>query len=205
MSPVAIKVHAGKALLKPSSSQQVRSKFFNMIGIESSQSSKHQRLGGRSHMGTDEIFRKNQIGMGRLHPRAEGVVVSREALKYNDIEDRMLSIEQSERSKRQSSTKNQLLEKATDGGDQKKKKNISFHNTVDVVPIPMRTEYSDRVRTRLWSNAVEIHENAARNQVEFAAEGWDWRTVTEDDKMYVCCISGELIHPVHYARGTPTF
>eukprot|EP00560_Eucampia_antarctica_P002282 CAMPEP_0197833054 /NCGR_PEP_ID=MMETSP1437-20131217/17416_1 /TAXON_ID=49252 ORGANISM="Eucampia antarctica, Strain CCMP1452" /NCGR_SAMPLE_ID=MMETSP1437 /ASSEMBLY_ACC=CAM_ASM_001096 /LENGTH=226 /DNA_ID=CAMNT_0043436813 /DNA_START=174 /DNA_END=854 /DNA_ORIENTATION=- len=74
---------------------------------------------------------------------------------------------------------------------------ISFDDSVAVMPIPMRTEYSDRVRSRLWNNRYEIHENATRNAMEFAAEGWDWRSVTEDDGMFVCTVSGELVHPVH--------
>jgi hypothetical protein len=62
----------------------------------------------------------------------------------------------------------------------------------------MRNEYSKRVRSRLWSTALEIHQNAARNTIEFAAEGWDWRSVAEDESMYVCVATGELVHPVHY-------
>jgi len=82
-----------------------------------------------------------------------------------------------------------------DGNIERRK--ICFDDSVSVVPIPMRTEYSDRVRSRLWSNRYEIHENASRNAIEFAAEGWDWRSVTEDEGMFVCTASGELIHPVH--------
>ena len=74
---------------------------------------------------------------------------------------------------------------------------IQFREEVAVVPIPMRSEYSNRVRRRLWSNRYEIKENAYRNAVEFAAEGWDWRKVKEDDQMYTCAVSGERIHPVH--------
>jgi hypothetical protein len=36
---------------------------------------------------------------------------------------------------------------------------------------------------------------------------WDWRKVTEDERMYVCVATGELIHPCHYegqfAGSTP--
>eukprot|EP00542_Grammatophora_oceanica_P017962 CAMPEP_0194046626 /NCGR_PEP_ID=MMETSP0009_2-20130614/22006_1 /TAXON_ID=210454 /ORGANISM="Grammatophora oceanica, Strain CCMP 410" /LENGTH=196 /DNA_ID=CAMNT_0038691995 /DNA_START=64 /DNA_END=654 /DNA_ORIENTATION=+ len=78
-----------------------------------------------------------------------------------------------------------------------KSSKIAFQDEVDVIPIPMRTEYSDRIKSRIWSNRFELQENAKRNAVEFAAEGWDWRTVTEDENMYICSVSGELVHPVH--------
>jgi hypothetical protein len=83
----------------------------------------------------------------------------------------------------------------TDKKPQRRK--ICFNDSVSVAHIPMRSEYSDRVRSRMWSNRYEIHENATRNAIEFQAEGWDWRTVTEDEGMFVCTSSGELIHPVH--------
>lgn len=37
-----------------------------------------------------------------------------------------------------------------------------------------------------------------RNRAEFAAEGWDWHSVLEDDDMYVDAQSGELVHPVWF-------
>ena len=77
------------------------------------------------------------------------------------------------------------------------RRKICFNDSVKVAHIPMRSEYSERVRSRMWSNRYEIHENATRNAIEFQAEGWDWRTVTEDEGMFVCTSSGELIHPVH--------
>ena len=54
----------------------------------------------------------------------------------------------------------------------KPKKRITFEERVEVVPIPMRNEYSNRIRSKIWSNASEIYQNAARNAVEFASEGY---------------------------------
>jgi hypothetical protein len=79
----------------------------------------------------------------------------------------------------------------------KASRRIAFQEDVEVVPIPTRYEYSDRIKSRIWSNRHELQENAERNALEFAAEGWDWRTVTEDDGMFICSVSGELVHPVH--------
>lgn len=76
-------------------------------------------------------------------------------------------------------------------------KRLTFNETVSVVPIPMRTDYSHRVRERLWNDVDDILINAQRNAMEFAAEGWDWRTVVEDEYMYRDASTGELIHPVH--------
>mmetsp|Transcript_3021 Transcript_3021/g.4613 ORF Transcript_3021/g.4613 Transcript_3021/m.4613 type:complete len:266 (-) Transcript_3021:212-1009(-) len=87
--------------------------------------------------------------------------------------------------------------KADNKAENKKKRSICFSNKVSVLPIPLHSDYSRRLRTRLWSGRHEIKQNAARNTIEFAAEGWDWRTVTEDEKMYVCALSGQLVHPVH--------
>jgi len=111
-----------------------------------------------------------------VHPRTIGVISFQEELKYD--------------------SENQNLNQ--DGSTFSDKKRISFNDSVKVVPIPKRDEYSNRISSRMWSNLEEIRENASRNALEFAAEGWNWRTVTEDDKMYICCMTGELIHPVHY-------
>ena len=58
------------------------------------------------------------------------------------------------------------------------------------------------VQSRIWSNRHELQENAERNAVEFASEGWNWRNVTEDDGMYICSQSGELVHPIHLKHLT---
>lgn len=79
----------------------------------------------------------------------------------------------------------------------KKQTKIAFQDNVEVIPIPTRYEYSDRIKSRIWSNRHELQENAERNALEFAAEGWNWRNVTEDEGMYICSASGELVHPIH--------
>lgn len=73
----------------------------------------------------------------------------------------------------------------------------TFNEEVKVCPIPKREEYSKRIRERLWLSAEDMMLNAHRNSVEFAAEGWDWRNTPEDDEMYRCLATNELIHPIH--------
>lgn len=60
----------------------------------------------------------------------------------------------------------------------------------------MRTEYSCLVKERLWSSSSDLYQNAVRNSIEFAAEGWNWRTVADDDQM-IQSPFGDRIHPIH--------
>lgn len=84
--------------------------------------------------------------------------------------------------------------------ESKQKKGVNFQETVTVVPIPMRTEYSRRIRTKLWIDQLELSQNAERNLVEFAAEGYDWQSACTERHMYFCEETKELIHPVHIER-----
>jgi len=81
-----------------------------------------------------------------------------------------------------------------------KRRGISFDESVNVVPIPMRTDYSKRMRDRMFHDRKDLETMAARNSIEFAAEGWDWRTVTEEDFMYTCSVTGTKVHPIHIQR-----
>lgn len=77
------------------------------------------------------------------------------------------------------------------------RRSVSLDKSVCVIPIPSREEYTGRVRERLWSSSEELFANAARNSVEFASEGWNWRQAVEDEGMLVHKPTGELIHPIH--------
>jgi hypothetical protein len=79
----------------------------------------------------------------------------------------------------------------------KKSSKIQFDSSVKVVHIPSHSQYSSRIKKHIWSNPREIKENANRNLREFASEGWDWKTVVEEDEMFLDKFSNEFIHPAH--------
>lgn len=140
-------------LLKPSQTKDVRTKFFNVIGIEDSRLSPTKPTSPTSAA-------VNCVAQTWSHPRNQRVQKTKELLKYDRVEDRL-----------HTSKKRKLEDPSSKR--QKTKRRISFDNTVKVMPIPMRSEYSSRVKHRLWTNTTEIRQNAARNAVEFASEGWE--------------------------------
>lgn len=77
------------------------------------------------------------------------------------------------------------------------KARVQFNENADVVRIPSRYQYSERIRKVLWSNKHEIMENAERNIIEFESEGWDWQNVVLDDEMFIDSATGSLVHPCH--------
>lgn len=44
-----------------------------------------------------------------------------------------------------------------------------------------------------------------RNLVEFTAEYGDWRCVILEDEMFICGLTGDLIHPVHVQSNQYVF
>jgi hypothetical protein len=46
-----------------------------------------------------------------------------------------------------------------------KKKQVAFHEDVVVVPIPLRDDYSNSLRAKLWSNVVERCDNEGKRSV----------------------------------------
>lgn len=166
-----------------SNDSRIRSNFLIKLGIDAS---------------TEEQPKQRKPSRGSLLGKVQ---VTKEPLKYEEEETASKSpwaqlfggpAQDPENASLSSSPSS-----ASSGSMSQKSSGVSFNAEVKVVPIPMRDEYSNRVKERLWTNAEELQLNAQRNAYEFAAEGWEWRTVLEDDNMYRDSSSGALIHPVH--------
>ncbi|KAL3934185.1 MAG: hypothetical protein SGBAC_010040 [Bacillariaceae sp.] len=160
--------------------REIRSRLLNKLGIHDSSNVSTQPMTAAQHrrvrilrgMGVGYTMAKSPPDGSATRSQVQGVVRSKEPLK-SDM-------------KPASSSGMDLVGKKT---------TIAFQDEVEVLPIPTRHEYSDRIKSRIWSNRYELQENAERNAAEFASEGWNWRNVTEDEGMYICSASGELVHP----------
>jgi hypothetical protein len=152
----------------------------------------HRRLRILRGMGVGYTFHHSPPDGSASRPPLNGVVPFSEPLKNHDLSP---TTTPSPPSPPTVSSKHSAS--LSSSPSPKKHTKIAFQDNVEVIPIPTRYEYSDRIKSRIWSNRHELQENAERNALEFAAEGWNWRNVTEDEGMYICSASGELVHPIH--------
>lgn len=177
----------------PPSSNRIRHTFLNKLGIDQKRETNSSEAGHRP-------AHRSMLG---------NVRVTQEPLKYAEFKhsqrkwrwERLFGGELSPMANLSSSppTTPTALSSETSSFSSTEKSNrrLTFNEDVKVVPIPMRDEYSDRIKDRLWMNAEEIQRNAERNALEFRSEGFDWRNALVEDNMFTCVETGELIHPVH--------
>mmetsp|Transcript_28188 Transcript_28188/g.39656 ORF Transcript_28188/g.39656 Transcript_28188/m.39656 type:complete len:306 (+) Transcript_28188:40-957(+) len=80
---------------------------------------------------------------------------------------------------------------------QNHRRSVSFEKTVSVRTIPKRNAYSSRIQKDLWATPNEVHQSTNRNILEFSADRWDWKHVTEEEDMVYNYQTKEYIHPIH--------
>eukprot|EP00977_Amphora_coffeiformis_P006974 scaffold1513_cov100-Amphora_coffeaeformis.AAC.23 len=72
-------------------------------------------------------------------------------------------------------------------------KRISFSRNVAIRNIPNRYSYTPEEKRNLW--VANLAQHTERNLLEFAAEGWFWPDVVEEEHMV--SVNGMLVHPIH--------
>jgi hypothetical protein len=84
---------------------------------------------------------------------------------------------------------------------QNHRRSVSFEKTVSVRTIPKRNAYSSRIQKDLWATPNEVHQSTNRNILEFSADRWDWKRVTEEEDMFYNYQTQEYIHPIHVQQN----
>ena len=95
-----------------------------------------------------------------------------------------------------------------DGSANSSNHRVKFNETVDIVSIPSRHQFSNRIKRVYWSSKEEICSNAERNILEYEYEGWDYHNVVLDEDMYIDTATGALVHPCHLSldeEGQPVY
>lgn len=78
-----------------------------------------------------------------------------------------------------------------------RKKRVRFFPTVEVSYIPSHRDYSESDRKKLWSSLDEIRCNVKRNSFEYGYDQCDWQKASEEQDMYRCEATGDLLHPAY--------
>jgi hypothetical protein len=209
MSPIVLSSNKSSAM--------IRSQLFNRLGITSTkdqlQQQQHMPLNNRSYDSTISILAKDLTSKSyeELIKADNGKPDVFLLMKYKLQKQHLQSPQQQQQQHEIQLPNDQVVK----GGNMKtvypkyqsNESNIKdktsttsevrFDLAVKVHTIPNRIEYSDRIRATLWTDPIEMQQNAARNTIEYAAEGWDWTQVADDSDMIIMN-NGERIHPVHF-------
>ena len=76
------------------------------------------------------------------------------------------------------------------------RRRLSFDEEVSIVNIPRREQYSHRMQQHLWHSREDLQASIMRNTVEYAADGWAWQQVREEED-HIATRDGKYVHPVH--------
>ena len=80
----------------------------------------------------------------------------------------------------------------------KSKHNVTFCDYMHVHLIPTHRDYDPQTKAALWNSTRALKEDRKRNELEFWAEGGNWRAAVEEPDM-VRMRDGSLIHPATWA------
>ena len=65
------------------------------------------------------------------------------------------------------------------------KRQVTFEESVVVVPVPLRSDYSERLRNKLWTNAVEVCDNVGKRLCTHSNRNTKFRsTPSNSDQFY---------------------
>ena len=148
-----------KPITRSRSSQHLRSKFFSKIGILNHTQSQSISVDERS---VRDLRSMPKIQLPLQYDQEEEMIPEQQRSPSLPTFD---NIPKSAASSRTNTKKNQdsSVEKKQDKPVEKKQdKSVKFNDKVIAVPIPTRHEYSRRIRSKLWTDSVEMCENTGK-------------------------------------------
>lgn len=152
-----------KPITRSRSSQHLRSKFFSKIGILNHTQSQSISVNERVR----DLRCMPKIQLPLQYDQEEEMIPEQQRARQEPhslpISD---NLPKSAASSRTNTKKNQdsSVEKKQDKSVEKKKqdKSVKFNDKVIAIPIPTRHEYSRRIRSKLWTDSVEMCENTGK-------------------------------------------
>ena len=153
-----------KPITRSRSSQHLRSKFFSKIGILNHTQSQSISVNERS---VRDLRCMPKIQLPLQYDQEEEMIPEQQRARQEPHSLPIsVNLPKSAASSRTNTKKNQdsSVEKKQDKSVEKKKqdKSVKFNDKVIAIPIPTRHEYSRRIRSKLWTDSVEMCENTGK-------------------------------------------